>query len=225
MCGIVGYIGKKNDPQMGLSALRRLEYRGYDSAGMAVFNPEKQEIFCLKAKGKIDELERKFTQTPLSGNPFILHTRWATHGEASERNAHPHHDCQKNIYLVHNGIIENYKEIKEKLIAKGHKFNSETDTEVIAHLIEHFFKGNLEEAVQKALKLIKGTYALLAISKKDPQKIVAARLSSPLIIGVNDKDYLIASDPSAIVPFTKKVINLEDNEIAVITPERFFIFK
>jgi len=225
MCGIVGYIGKKNNPQIGLSALKRLEYRGYDSAGMAVFNPEKQEIFCLKAKGKISELENKFSQAPFNGNPFILHTRWATHGEASEINAHPHWDCQKNIFLVHNGIIENYQELKDVLIKEGHKFQSETDTEVLAHLIEKYFQGNLEEAVRQALKQVRGTYGIAVISKKDPQKIVAAKLGSPLILGINQDEFLVASDSAAIVSHTRQVITLDDNEVAVLSPNNFFILK
>jgi len=225
MCGIIGYIGKNNNPQIGLSALKRLEYRGYDSAGMAVFNPEKQEIFCLKAKGKISELETKFSQTPLSGSPFILHTRWATHGEPSEINAHPHCDCQKNIYVVHNGIIENYKELKQELIAEGHQFASETDTEVIAHLIEKYFKNNLEEAVRQALKKVKGAYALAVIARKDSGKIIAAKFGSPLILGINDNEFLIASDASAIVSHTNQVITLDNNETAVLSPNNFFILK
>ena len=227
MCGIVGYIGKNNNPQLGLSALRRLEYRGYDSAGMAVFNPEKQEILCLKAKGKIDELEKKFSEARFSGSPFILHTRWATHGEPSEVNAHPHCDCRKNIYLVHNGIIENYKELKEALITEGHKFASDTDTEVLAHLIEKYSRPEqtLEEAVRHALKEVKGAYALAVISRNDPQKIVAAKLGSPLILGINQDEFLVASDPAAIVSHTRQVITLDDNEIAVLSPDNFFILK
>ncbi|MCL0056712.1 glutamine--fructose-6-phosphate transaminase (isomerizing) [Dehalococcoidia bacterium] len=225
MCGIVGYIGKKNNPQIGLNTLRRLEYRGYDSAGMAVFNPEKQEIFCLKAKGRIDELEKKFIQNPVNGNPFVLQTRWATHGEPSEKNAHPHYDCQKNIFLVHNGIIENYKQLKEQLIKEGHNFISETDTEVLAHLIEKFFKGNLEEAVREALGYVKGTYGLAIISRDDPQKIVAAKLSSPLLLGVNGDEFMVASDPAAVIAHTRQVINLDDNEIAVLNSDGFFIFQ
>lgn len=225
MCGIVGYIGKIQNPEIGLSALKRLEYRGYDSAGMAVYNPEKQEIFCLKAKGKISELENKFSKAPLSGSPFIMHTRWATHGEPNEANAHPHCDCKNNIYVVHNGIIENYKELKELLIAKGHKFTSETDTEVIAHLIEHYYENNLEEATRQALKKVKGAYALAVIARDDPEKIVVARLSSPLIVGLDGNEYWIASDPNAIAPYAKKVIFLEDNEIARITSKDIYILK
>jgi len=225
MCGIVGYIGKETNPQIGLEALKRLEYRGYDSAGMAVFNFEKKQIYCLKCVGRISNLEDKLSNSAISGTPFIMHTRWATTGRVNEVNAHPHSDCKGNIWVVHNGIIENYQELKEELIKEGHRFVSETDTEVLSHLIEKYFKGNLEEAVRKALKEVKGTYALVIISREDPYKIVAASLSSPLLIGINGKEYLIASDPAAIVSYTKKIINLEDNEIATITPEKFFIFK
>jgi len=227
MCGIVGYIGKNNDIKIGLDALKRLEYRGYDSAGLAVFNLERNEILSLKTVGRISLLEKRIegSKLNLSGSPSIFHTRWATHGGVTNENAHPHWDCQKNIFLVHNGIIENYRELKDELIKEGHKFNSETDTEVLCHLIEKYFQENLEEAVQKALRLIRGTYAIAVISQKDPQKIVVARLASPLLIGVNNNDYLIASDPAAIVPYTRKIINLDDYEMAVITPEKFFIIK
>jgi glucosamine--fructose-6-phosphate aminotransferase (isomerizing) len=227
MCGIIGYFGKKSDVKIGLDALKRLEYRGYDSAGLAVYDPEKKSIFSVKTVGKISKLEEAFYKSPVSGNPFILHTRWATTGKVTQENAHPHFDCKKNIFVVHNGIIENYKDLKEKLTARGHKFVSETDTEVISHLIEHYFKGNLEEAVAKALKLLKGTYALAVISRDDPEKLVVAKLSSPLLIGVGVKngDYLVASDPNAIVPYAKKVVYLEDNELAVMTSQKFFVLK
>lgn len=223
MCGIVGYIGKQNNPKIGLEALKRLEYRGYDSAGAAIFNPEKKEVFVLKAVGRIKNLEEKFPQSRIIGCPFIFHTRWATHGAPNTKNAHPHSDCQNNIHLVHNGIIENYKSLKEKLLEEGHRFSSETDTEVLAHLIEKFFNGNLEEAVIKALRLVKGTYGLIIISRDDPEKIVVARNSSPILIGLGDKEYIVASDPSAIIGQTKKVIYLDDGEVAVLSPEKFFI--
>ncbi|HPO75413.1 MAG TPA: glutamine--fructose-6-phosphate transaminase (isomerizing) [Candidatus Pacearchaeota archaeon] len=223
MCGIVGYIGTKTDPRIGLEALKRLEYRGYDSAGMAVYNPEKGEIFSLKAVGKISSLEEKFSQSGITGNPFILHTRWATHGAPSEINAHPHSDCKKNIWLVHNGIIENYRELKNKLEKEGHKFVSETDTEVLAHLIEYFFEGNLEEAVRKALKLVKGTYGILVIARDDPGKVVAARNSSPLVLAQANGDVFIASDPSALISYSKRMIFLDDGEIAVLKPGEFFV--
>ncbi len=225
MCGIVGYIGQKNNPQIGLSALRRLEYRGYDSAGIAIFNPEKQEIFCLKATGKIEELEKKFSQNPVQGNPFILHTRWATHGEPSEINAHPHYSNNKNIFVVHNGIIENYKEIKQALIKQGYKFFSETDTEVIPNLIDYYFKNNLEQAVRQAMKKVKGAYAIAVISKDDPEKIVAAKFGSPLILGINENEFLVASSPEAVISHTNQIISLDDDEIAVLSYNGFFILK
>ena len=227
MCGIVGYIGKSRDIAMGLEALRRLEYRGYDSAGAAWYNPEKKEIFFLKRAGRIDNLEKVILDSGLNliGNPFILHTRWATHGGVTDQNAHPHFDCNKGIFLVHNGIIENYREIKEKLIKEGHQFNSECDSEVVAHLIEKYFQGNLEEATRKALKEIKGTYGLAVIAKADPSKVVAARLSSPLLLGICQDEVLLASDPSAVIAHTKQVVNLDDNELAIITPSNFTILK
>jgi glucosamine--fructose-6-phosphate aminotransferase (isomerizing) len=202
MCGIIGYIGKKNNPEI-----------------------EKQEIFYLKSEGKISELEKKFSKNPITGNPSIFHTRWATHGQVNEANAHPQWDCDKNIFLVHNGIIENYKELKQMLISEGHKFESETDTEVLAHLIERYFEDNLEQAVRKALKKIHGSYALAVIARKDPNKIVVARLSSPLIIGLNKDEYWVASDPNAIAPYAQKIITLEDNEIATITQDDISVLK
>lgn len=223
MCGIVGYIGKHHDPRIGLEALKKLEYRGYDSAGGAWFSPEKKEISVLKAVGKIRNLEEKFSKDRISGNPFIFHTRWATHGEPTIENSHPHTDCQKNIYLVHNGIIENYKNLKEQLIQEGHHFSSETDTEVLAHLIEKFFMGNLEKAVKQALGLVKGTYGLAVIAKNDPAKLVVAKNSSPLLIGLGEQENLVASDPAAIISRTKKVIYLEDGEIATLTAEKVMI--
>jgi glutamine---fructose-6-phosphate transaminase (isomerizing) len=228
MCGIVGYIGKQRDIKVGLAALKRLEYRGYDSAGLAVFDSGKNQIIGLKSIGRIDDLENKIAKSGLSldGNPSLFHTRWATHGGVTEANAHPHSDCKGNIWLVHNGIIENHKELRESLEKEGHKFVSETDTEVVAHLIEKFFDGNLEEAVRKAVRLIRGAYALAIIAKDDPQKLVAARLSSPLVIGISANDgYIVASDATAVVPYAKQVVNLEDNEIAVINHNDFYILK
>jgi len=224
MCGIVGYIGKQNDPRIGLEALKRLEYRGYDSSGIAVFNDEKNDIFSEKAVGKIIELEKKVPWDKISGSTLVMQTRWATHGAPTFKNAHPHTDCKKNIYLVHNGIIENHKQLKDKLIKKGHKFTSKTDTEVLPHLIEEYSANyTLEEAVRRALQLVKGTYGIAVISKKDPGKIVAARMASPLLIGVGRGEYMVASDPAAVLSHTKKVIYLEDGDIAVLTKEGFRI--
>lgn len=226
MCGIVGYISKKDNPnslRLGIEALKRLEYRGYDSSGFAAWDKNKKEIISQKAVGKIAELEKKITDNHISANPIILHTRWATTGEVTEKNAHPHCDCKKNIWLAHNGIIENYKSLKAQLEKEGHKFVTETDTEVLAHLIEKFFQGNLEEAVKKALAHVKGTYGLVVISKEDPNKIVAARFSSPLLVGLGEDEYIVASDPSAVIAHTKKVIYLDDGEVVTVTPENFFM--
>lgn len=228
MCGIVGYISKNNNPnalRLGIEALKRLEYRGYDSAGFAFFNPKTKEIVSEKAVGRISKLEEKANGNHDSANPVILHTRWATTGDVTKENCHPHSDCKKNIWLVHNGIIENYKLLKEKLKSEGHTFSSETDTEVIVHLIEKFFKGNLEEAVRRAVPLLKGTYGIAVIAKEDPGKIVAARLGSPLLIGLGEDEYLVASDASAVIAHTKKVIYLDDGEIVTVSPDNFFIIK
>jgi len=215
MCGIVGYIGKREASPILLDGLKRLEYRGYDSAGMAVWDGK--NIKALKVKGRVAELAALLKDNPLPGNIGIAHTRWATHGEPSEINAHPHSDDQGNVYVVHNGIVENYKSLKQSLEKEGHKFVSETDTEVIAHLVAKFLKtgGDLEQAVKKSLRLIKGTYALLVIAKSEPGTLVAARLSSPLRIGVGIDELIIASDPSAILSYTQKIVTLSDKEIAV----------
>lgn len=221
MCGIVGYIGKKPAFPILLSGLKRLEYRGYDSFGFSVFDGEKP--FLFKKVGKISGFEQNFPNP--SGEIGIAHTRWATTGEVTDANAHPHTDCKKEIFLVHNGIIENYQSLKEKLIKEGHKFSSETDTEVLCHLIEKYFEGNLEEAVRKALREVKGAYGIAVVSKKDPQKIVVAKFSSPLLLGIGPDEFLVASDPAAVITHTRQVINLDDNEIAVIKPDNFFILK
>jgi len=222
MCGIVGYIGKKPALPILLSGLKKMEYRGYDSYGVCVFN-DPQEPFLRKKIGKISQ-DSEIVGLNVDGFIGIAHTRWATTGGITNENAHPHFDCSKGVFLVHNGIIENYKTLKEKLIQEGHKFTSETDTEILCHLIEKFFTDNLEEAVIKALKLVKGTYGLAIIAKNDPYKIVAARNSSPLLIGVGDCEYIVASDPAGILERTKKVIYLADNEVAVLTPNEMAIF-
>ena len=225
MCGIFGYLGKQKAVPILITGLQRESYRGYDSSGLVVFN--NGEIVCLKAVGKLEALERRLKEdgTP-DGNIALGHIRWATHGAVTEANAHPHSDCQENIWLVHNGIIENYSELKEDLKKEGHVFTSETDTEVLAHLIEKFFQGNLEEAVRKALRSVRGAYALAVISKKDPNKIVVARLSSPLLIGIGqEQEYLVASDANAIAPYAKKVVNIDDDEVAVISQNDLLILK
>ncbi len=224
MCGIVGYIGKQSAFPILISSLKRLLYRGYDSFGFAVVDGE-NKINYFKQPGRLDECEAELSKINLEGNLGIGHSRWATTGAVTEANAHPHFDCKKGIFLVHNGIIENYRELKEKLIKEGHQFSSECDTEVMAHLVEKYFRGNLEEAVRKALREVRGTYGIAVISKDDPGKIVAARLSSPLLLGINQDEVLVASDPSAVITHTRQVINLDDNEVAVLKPDNFFILK
>jgi glucosamine--fructose-6-phosphate aminotransferase (isomerizing) len=223
MCRVSGYIGKKEALPIIMDGLRRQSYGGYDSAGVAIMT--ENGLVCVRAVGKLENLEKKLEGQDLKGNWGLGHIRWASHGKVCEANAHPFWDCQKNIYLAHNGIIENYQELKEKLIKEGHKFESETDSEVAVHLIEKYFQGNLEEAVRKALKEIRGTYGFVIIARDDPQKIVAARLSSPLLVGINEDEYIIASDPTAIAPYARKIINLDDYEIATITPKDLFIIK
>jgi len=223
MCGIVGYIGKRPVLPILASGLKRLEYRGYDSFGF--FALGRGNHFLLKKVGKISEHEKDVLAIDFEGSLGIGHTRWATTGEVSEANAHPHCDCNEDIFLVHNGIIENYREIKEELSKEGHSFTSETDTEVLCHLIEKHFNGNLEGAVREALKRIRGTYGIAVISKRDPEKIVLAKFGAPLLIGISDGEYFVASDPAAMVSYTKKVVTLDDNEIAVLSPENFFVLK
>lgn len=223
MCGIVGYIGKKSALPILISGLKRLEYRGYDSFGFFALNSSNH--FLLKKVGKISDWEERLLNVDFEGSVGIGHTRWATTGEVTEGNAHPHCDCKKEIFLVHNGIIENYQELRKKLIEEGHNFSSETDTEVFCHLIEKYFQGNLEEAVRGALKEVKGNYGIAVISKKDPRKIVLAKFGAPLLIGISDNEYFVASDPAALISYTRQVITMDDNEIAVISPDKFFVLK
>lgn len=219
MCGIIGYVGNRQGIQLGIDALRTLEYRGYDSAGIAGYDEATGNVFCERAVGKIRALEEKCAVHEHAGTAFILHTRWATHGAPTETNCHPHTDCSGGFFVAHNGIIENYRELKDTLISEGHVFSSETDTEVLPHLIERFFQGNLEEAVRKTLALVRGSYGIAVISPRDPGKIVAARLSSPLIVSVNELGGFVASDPSAILAFSKSAIFLNDGEVATISPK------
>ena len=219
MCGIIGYIGSRGATPLLLEGLKRMEYRGYDSAGVAVMNGSGVET--RKAAGKISELERALATSPVAGDMGIGHTRWATHGVPNECNAHPHIDCKGNIAVVHNGIIENSGTLKKELIAHGHTFVSETDTEVIAHLIEEAFDGNLEDAVIEALWQIEGTYGIAVVSSKDRNKIVAARKGSPLLIGLGDGEYYVASDVSAILAQTREVVYLDDGDVAVLTRDGY----
>lgn len=221
MCGIFGYIGKQNNPQIGIDGLKRLEYRGYDSAGIAILG-ELNDIKVIKAVGRVAVLEEKLRHKHLQGNVLLCHTRWATHGVPSLANAHPHLDCKKDIALVHNGIIENYRGLKSLLEGEGHKIISETDTEIIAHLIEKFYQGDLEKAALSALKLLEGSFGLAIIHKKEP-KIIAARRGSALLIGKGEGEMFVASDAAAILPWTKNVVYLDDNEIATITESGFSV--
>ncbi|NPA14214.1 MAG: glutamine--fructose-6-phosphate transaminase (isomerizing) [Aquificae bacterium] len=222
MCGIVGYIGNNNAIPVILKALEKLTYRGYDSAGIAII--EKGKLVVEKKVGKIRELIRALWGKSYQSHIGIGHTRWATHGAPSVENAHPQTDEGKNFAIVHNGIIENYQELKEELIKKGHKFQSQTDTEVIVHLIAEYYKGNLLEAVLKAIKRLKGAFAFAVISTFEPDKIVAVKKGSPLIVGLGKGENFLASDIPAILPYTRNVIPLDDGEIAVLTKDSVDIF-
>jgi glucosamine--fructose-6-phosphate aminotransferase (isomerizing) len=218
VCGIVGYIGPKPVVPLILDGLRRLEYRGYDSAGIAVVD-ENGKLEIRRAPGKLRNLEESIRITPLEGLYGIGHTRWATHGRPTEENAHPHRDCAGEIVVVHNGIIENYIELKNQLIAEGHTFKTETDTEIIAHLLEKFSKNaSLEQAVLQAVKVMSGAYALVALSTRDPQKIVAARLGPPIVVGLGENEFFVASDIPAILQHTRSIFFLGDGEVAILTP-------
>lgn len=215
MCGIVGYVGKRNSQRILLDGLKKLEYRGYDSAGLAVFTSS--GLAVKKAQGRLAVLESKLEQEPLDGTIGIGHTRWATHGKPSDVNSHPHTDNSMKFSVVHNGIIENYMTLKEELTAKGHRFVSETDTEVISHLIADLYEGDIVKAVQQAVKKMTGAFALGVLTEYEPEKLVAVRLASPLIIGVGDGENFIGSDIPAILEYTRNVYILNDGEMAVLT--------
>ena len=232
MCGIVGYIGPKQAQPILLESLKRLEYRGYDSAGIAIISngikktSKKEpslEVSVHKDKGSIDNICTHLDTNHIPGIVGISHTRWATHGQPSKLNAHPHQDCTGEIALVHNGIIENYQKLKTKLKKQNHKFQSDTDTEVLVHLIEDNYKGDLEAAVRASLKQVVGSYAIAVIHRDEPDKIVVARNESPLIIGVGSKENFIASDVPAVLKYTKRVVYLHNQEISVINSDSFRI--
>jgi len=219
MCGIVGYIGPKKVVPLVLDGLKRLEYRGYDSAGIAVVG-QNGKLEIRRASGKLRNLEEAIRLSPIDGLYGIGHTRWATHGRPTEENAHPHRDCSGEIVVVHNGIIENYLELKRQLAAEGHKFVTETDTEVVAHLVEKYLNGvPLEEALRKAVKQLTGVYAISIISTRDPNKIVAARFGPPAVIGLGQDEYFVASDIPAVLYHTRDVFFMADGDLAVITPQ------
>jgi len=219
MCGIVGYVGSKDALAVLLDGLTRLEYRGYDSAGVAVLNGRGVET--RKLAGRIAGLRALVTEEPLHGSCGIGHTRWATHGAPTTRNAHPHADCTGTLALVHNGIIENADLLRSQLERAGHRFATETDTETLAHLIEAAAGETLEDRVISALARVEGTYGLAVVSEADPRKIVVARRGSPLLIGVGDGEYLVASDASAVLAHTRSVVYLDDGDVAVLTPEGY----
>ncbi len=220
MCGIVGYIGSKKVVPVIIEGLRKLEYRGYDSAGIAVVTKE-GKLEVRRAPGKLRNLEKVLQESPIEGTYGIGHTRWATHGRPTEENAHPHRDCSGQIVVVHNGIIENYLELKEQLQSEGHKFVTETDTEIVAHLVEKNSQGGvcLEEAVRQSLKQLRGIYSLVFLSAIEPQKIVAARFGPPSVIGLGEGEYFVASDIPALLEHTREIFFLADGDIAVLTPK------
>ena len=224
MCGIVGYVGYKNAPEVIINSLKRLEYRGYDSAGITVNC--NGELFTQKKAGKISALESILDLGKIKDcNIGIGHTRWATHGEPADHNAHPHSDCNNELAIIHNGIIENYRDIKDVLLKHGHVFKSETDTEVVVHLVEHYYKEMpLLDAVIKSLNSVEGTYAIVIISKKDPDVLIAARKGSPLILGIGEGEMLIASDASAVIEHTKNVIYLEEGEVVEVKKDSYRIY-
>ena len=217
MCGIVGYIGSKKVVPVIIEGLRKLEYRGYDSAGIAVVDGA-GKLHIRRAPGKLRNLEEVIQHSPIDGSYGIGHTRWATHGRPTEENAHPHRDCSGQYVVVHNGIIENYLELKEKLQRKGHKFVTETDTEIVAHLVEEYAKElPFEEAVRRTLKDLRGIYSLVFLSAKDPEKLVAARIGPPSVIGLGNGEYFVASDIPALLEHTREIFFLADGDMAVLT--------
>lgn len=216
MCGIVGYIGTQNAQKVVIDGLSKLEYRGYDSAGIAVYT-EDDKLSIVKKVGKLQNLENELEKNPLNGNIGIGHTRWATHGKPSDSNSHPHYNKTEKIAVVHNGIIENYLELKDELLKKGYNFTSETDTEVIAHLLNELYEDDLLEAVKKLVKIIKGAYALAIISNDDPDRMIAVRKESPLIVGVGENENFVASDIPALLKYTRDFYLIENGEIVEIT--------
>jgi glucosamine--fructose-6-phosphate aminotransferase (isomerizing) len=214
MCGIFGYVGERDPVPIIMGGLKSLEYRGYDSAGIAIVEDGKLQV--RRASGKLKNLEDLLVKQPVTGAFGVGHTRWATHGRPTEENAHPHRDCKGRVVVAHNGIIENYLSLKRQLTEEGHKFTTETDTEVIAHLIEKHFDGNLEDAVLKTISQLKGLYAFTCVHADDPQKIVAVREGNPLIVGAVDGEGFVASDVPAMLPYTRSILFLDDHEVAVV---------
>lgn len=221
MCGIVGYIGPKEAAPFLLEGLSKLEYRGYDSAGIAVFDGNRIDV--EKSVGRLAVLEKKVEKKMPKGHIGIGHTRWATHGRPSDNNSHPHTDCTGDFVVVHNGIIENYLDLKEKLAAKGHTFTSETDTEVVAHLLEEYYDGDFEAAVKKVLSVIEGSYSLVFMTKHEPDKIICTKQDNPLIIGLGQGENFIASDIPAIINYTRRTYILNDGELAIVSKDSVWV--
>lgn len=224
MCGIVGYTGPRQAYPVILKGLKRLEYRGYDSSGVALLHNGKLDVY--KKKGKVAELEELMIGQDISAHIGIGHTRWATHGEPSDRNAHPHSSVSGRLAMIHNGIIENYSQIKQELLNKGYKFTSETDTEVLLNFIEDIQQNNecdLEEALRIALKRVSGAYCILLIDQNDPETIIAARKGSPLVIGIGKGEHFLASDASPFIEYTKEVVYVNDYELAIVKPDELIL--
>ena len=212
MCGIIGYVGEGSTSEMLLAGLRSLEYRGYDSAGIAVVR--ESELTVLRSEGKLDNLARQVDPAKIVGSYGLGHTRWATHGRPNEENAHPHRDCDGSIVVVHNGIVENYLDLKTALADEGHRFVTETDTEVIAHTIEKFFEGSLSEAVRRTLGELEGVFAFVALSAAEPDLLVGARMGPPLVVGLGEGESFIASDVPAFLSHTRTAVFLDDGDVA-----------
>ncbi len=226
MCGIVGAIAERNVTPILLEGLRRLEYRGYDSAGVVTLDGRDDRLHWVRTVGKVQALADRLRQEPVRGPLGLAHTRWATHGEPSERNAHPH-VSRDSVAVVHNGIIENYQELKAKLIAAGYQFASDTDTEVVAHLIDQHLRGNggdLLAAVRQSVAQLTGAYSLGVICREDPERLIAARAGSPLVLGIGIEEHFIASDGFALAPVTQSFIFLEEGDVAEVQRERFAIY-
>ena len=226
MCGIIGYVGEKDCSSILLNGLKRLEYRGYDSSGIAVLNKEgnRNEISMIRRVGNLKKLEKALSEVKMKGSLGIGHTRWATHGKPHRLNAHPHSDCKNEILLVHNGIIENYEPLRKELILKGHKFVSETDTEVLVHLVEELYKDDLVEAVKEALKKVEGSYAIVVMSIKAPNQLVGARYDSPLVAGLGNGENFLASDIPAILEHTNRFLIVDQGEIVNVTKDKVEIY-
>ena len=220
MCGIIGYTGPRQAAPVLLDSLQRLEYRGYDSAGIAVLDDDGGATAVAKSNLKVADLVQQLNNSGMPrGHTGIGHTRWATHGRPTVTNAHPHRDCTGRIHIIHNGIIENYRELRVELTAAGHEFTSDTDTEVVPHLIEHYYHGDLALAVRTALQRIRGAYALVVISADEPSRIVGARLNAPLVVGLGDAEMFVSSDITALIPYTKRVVLLGEGEVASVSPD------